>query len=105
MTAVFGSVAAASACVYSNPAPPQDPTARPDDTTASTASPTATSSGAPLAEIPKGAEGRVEKQADGTCLYVFREPSMDCPPDVQCNPGPPREPLAVKCPADDKTGP
>lgn len=94
-----------SACggqVYTNPGPPDEPTTQPVDTTApvDTAAPTGT--GAPLAEIPKDEKGRVEKQADGTCLYIFPYPEGHCPPGASCNPGPPREPLAVKCPADAK---
>lgn len=99
--------ASAAACggerVYSNPERPEDP--KPVDTTApdATAAPRASSS-APLADIPKG-NGRVAKQSDGTCLYIFPDGGDDCPPEVDCNPGPPREPLAVKCPPDAKKDP
>ena len=42
----------------------------------------------PKAQHPE----RVQKRDDGTCWEM---PSMECPPDVHCNPGPPRE---VQCP-------
>lgn len=96
------------ACVYSNPAPPEQPSSQPTpSSTATTPAPTgAPTGGAPLSDIPKNGGGHVTKQADGTCLYVFPDPVDDCPPEVDCNPGPPRAPLHVKCPADgDKPSP
>jgi hypothetical protein len=75
-------------------------TAQPD--TSPTAAPTASASAAPttgeLQDPPKDGGGEVVAQKDGTCLYVFPDPKMDCPPTARCNPGPPREPLRVKCP-------
>ena len=47
---------------------------------------------------PEGGGGTVRKLADGSCVYVFPEPKMDCPVGATCNPGPPREPLKVACP-------
>lgn len=109
MTAAFG---AACGHVYTNPAgPTTEPTtqpvdtASPDATTAPTTTPTTaptTTGGAPVGEIPKDAKGHVRKQKDGTCLYFAPEPEMDCPPGASCNPGPPQDPVVVKCPADAK---
>src|SRR5215212_3202449 len=84
MTAVF-----APACeprIYRNPGPPDQP-------------PQTTPTSDPLADPPEGAEpgGRVEKQPDGTCLYVYPRPEMEpCPPEERCNPGPPRAPVPMK---------
>lgn len=36
--------------------------------------------------------GRVEKQADGSCIEYFH---VECPANVRCNPPPPRK---VRCP-------
>jgi hypothetical protein len=55
-----------------------------------------------LADPPKDGPGKIVKQADGTCLYVYPEPSMECPPASYCNPGPPQDPLKVKCPTVDE---
>ncbi|MFO0618323.1 MAG: hypothetical protein U0414_37360 [Polyangiaceae bacterium] len=83
---------------HTNPGPPvTSPT--PQET--SGPAPTASGSpgpGRPLAEVPKDGGGHVEKRPDGTCVYVFPPPDMTCPDDMACNPGPPREPLDVRCP-------
>lgn len=77
--------------------PPERPHVNPGPpTTDPTAQPSATSG---LPDAPNDGSGRVEKRADGTCVYVYPPPDTSCPPDVQCNPGPPREPMPVKCPA------
>ena len=84
--------------VYENPGRPTDV---PPETTATTApgeTPPPADSGE-LQDPPKDGEGKVVVQEDGSCLYVFPYPKDDhCPPDAHCNPGPPREPLRVKCP-------
>ena len=96
--------------VYRNPMPPQEPqppetiptSEEPDTSPTSeptTDSPTGATSPEALPDPPKDGGGKVEKQEDGTCLYVYPRPPMEsCPPNVRCNPGPPRQPLAVKCP-------
>lgn len=110
--------------VYSNPGYPEDPSAHPTTAPSApateTAAPTTNASSAPVAsttpsatphdeepfaEIPKDGGGKVVKQPDGTCKYVFPERDFSCPPTMHCNPGPPQKPLKVKCPADGKTQP
>ncbi|MFO0618321.1 MAG: hypothetical protein U0414_37350 [Polyangiaceae bacterium] len=116
--------------VYSNPGYPEDPSAHPTTSasapatatpvvSASTAPSTPSSSSAatapttsapprdeePLAEIPKNGGGKVVKQPDGSCKYVFPVEDVSCPPTVHCNPGPPQKPIKVKCPPDGKTQP
>jgi hypothetical protein len=105
-TAVFA--AGCPGRVYRNPGPPTETppettataassdTAAPD--TAPTAAPTTSASAEVLPDPPKDGGGEVKAQADGTCLYVFPYPKDNCPPTAHCNPGPPREPLRVKCP-------
>lgn len=89
--------------VYRNPGPPEQPPPRevtptnPGPPTEPQVAPT-TEPDKPLADAPKDGEGRIEKQSDGTCLYIYPMPKKDCPVDATCNPGPPREPLHVKCP-------
>jgi len=97
--------------VYRNPGPPtepQPPEVTPQDApettptdepeTPSTDGPTTTSPEA-LPDAPKNGGGKIEKQSDGTCLYVYPRPKEEsCPPPKRCNPGPPRQPLPVKCP-------
>ncbi|MCK6593202.1 MAG: hypothetical protein L6Q76_37070 [Polyangiaceae bacterium] len=78
--------------VYRNPGPPVE--ARPPNTTP-TSEPTASPDGV---AGPPDEGGRIEKQPDGTCLYIYPYPKDDCPPHATCNPGPPREPMKVKCP-------
>jgi hypothetical protein len=46
---------------------------------------------------PDGAP--IDRRPDGTC---WQHPSSHCPPNVHCNPGPPRQ---VKCPAEPKKAP
>lgn len=89
--------------VYTNPGPPEEPTAQPDPTATPTTDPTTAPTGVePLTDAPTDGDGKIVKQADGTCLYVFKEPDMSCPPGAHCNPGPPQDPLKVKCPPDAK---
>ncbi|NUO51137.1 MAG: hypothetical protein HOV80_19950 [Polyangiaceae bacterium] len=111
-TAVFA--AGCPGRVYKNPGPPTETppditaTAAPSDTAAPAASgsaapttsaaPTASASAAVLPDAPKDGGGKIVAQADGTCLYVFPHEEMHCPPGAHCNPGPPQEPLRVKCP-------
>ncbi|NUP08910.1 MAG: hypothetical protein HOW73_22915 [Polyangiaceae bacterium] len=118
VTAVVGTAVVGSACVgrtYVNPGPPTGEkvtasasasasastapttTAAPTATTEPTSAPVASTE--PLPDPPKEGDGKVHKQPDGTCLYIFPEPSTpNCPPGAYCNPGPPREPIKVKCP-------
>lgn len=104
---------------YTNPGPPTlEPTAtatvaEPDPTVAptatATAAPTTTATTATVAtgsptgdalpDAPNDGSGRLERRADGTCVYLYDPPPMKCPPGAMCNPGPPRAPLPVKCPA------
>ena len=47
----------------------------------------------PKKDLPKATDpSRVRKNADGTCTQY---PSTECPPNIHCNPGPPRD---VECP-------
>ncbi len=94
--------------VYDNPPPPQMPEPTPEPLAPAGA---AGSTGAPVEPVgaeggradaslpdpPKGGDGRVVRNADGTCLYVYPTPVDRCPPEATCNPGPPRRPLPVKC--------
>ncbi len=44
-------------------------------------------------KLPKSQHpDRISRHPDGTCWEM---PSMECPPNVHCNPGPPHE---VQCP-------
>lgn len=106
-TAVFA--AGCPGRVYRNPGPPTETppettataaTTAPSDTAAPDTAPTAapTSDSGDLPDAPQDGGGRVVAQADGSCLYVFPEPKMSCPPAAHCNPGPPQAPLRVKCP-------
>lgn len=97
LTTVFAPGCQSSEQVHWNPESPESPrtSATPDTT------PTATVAGE-LTEAPKTPGGRVEAQPDGTCLYFAPPPDMTCPPTMQCNPGPPIEPVKVKCPDDKK---
>lgn len=107
-TALFGS--ACEPRVYRNPGPPQQPqppttASTPEPDTAPTASPdtppTATPDTPPkdgLPDPPNEKGGAIMRRDDGTCLYQFPPPDMSCPPTAHCNPGPPRKPIAVKCP-------
>lgn len=99
---------------YTNPPQPQEPepeqptstatvaapevSAEPNSEPVATASASATAKVAVLQDPPSNGGGKLVRQPDGTCLYVFPEPDMRCPPGARCNPGPPREPLRVKCP-------
>jgi hypothetical protein len=111
VTAVFSS--ACESRVYTNPrepqvtpttsTPPPDgtavPTAEPDASATPSAIPSATPDAvADLSPIPRDGGGTIKRQPDGTCLYVYPMPEMNCPPTASCNPGPPRRPLKVKCP-------
>src|SRR6185369_521231 len=99
--------------IYRNPGPPQEPrtpatapTAPPDGTAIATSEPVASAAPsasastspdvAPLSPIPTNAGGTVHRMSDGSCLYIYPELHMDCPPTARCNPGPPLE-LKVKC--------
>lgn len=92
---------------YYNPGPPEKTaTAEPTETAAPEASASAASttsaSAEALRDAPVGDGGSLAKQPDGTCLWVYPEPKMDCPPTATCNPGPPMPPLRVKCPDEKK---
>ncbi|MCU0685466.1 MAG: hypothetical protein MUF34_25035 [Polyangiaceae bacterium] len=109
-----------SACrqmTYTNPGPPEggsppEPTAPLEPTSAISASapvePAPSAEVAPptapitkleeLPDAPRDQEGRVVTNPDGSCAYHYPPPSMKCPPQAHCNPGPPRAPLKVKCP-------
>lgn len=120
VTAMF-----APACesrIYRNPGPPKEPQtpatasagstdgdAVPTSGPITTAVPPASASPEPepeeLKPIPENGGGRVEFLKDGTCLYVYPPPQMSCPPTATCNPGPPRQPLKVKCPKPVGNGP
>lgn len=113
---LFATAVLAPACsgrVYTNPGRPEEvPTTQPSETATPTSTPTTTATSAPttaattdpgpFAEIPKEGGGHVAKQPDGSCLYVFPERDFSCPPGAHCNPGPPQEPLKVRCPPDAK---
>jgi hypothetical protein len=111
LTAMF--TPACESRIYTNPGPPQTPptpptaaegpTDQPAIPTAApvvTAAPSASASAAvaELPPVPKDGDGTVHRSADGSCVYIYPRPSMKCPPHALCNPGPPREPLKVKCP-------
>jgi hypothetical protein len=111
LTAMF--TPACEGQIYRNPEPPQTPpptataaggpTAPPAIPTAApvvTAAPSASASAAvaALPPVPKDGEGTLHRSADGSCVYIYPPPDMSCPPHTFCNPGPPREPLKVKCP-------
>jgi hypothetical protein len=112
VTAMFAP--ACQGVTHTNPRQPQEPervqptatatvaapeaSAEPNREPVPTASASAAAKAAALQDPPPNGEGRVVRQPDGTCLYVFPDPQKECPRDVDCNPGPPREPLRVKCP-------
>jgi hypothetical protein len=121
VTAIFGP--ACESHVYTNPGPPEQPSASatepPTDPTVSpTVSPTAAAPASAVASThatntvatgqpsavaslppgPSGVPGTLRKLPDGTCAFEFPPPSMDCEPGEHCNPGPPRAPIKVKCP-------
>lgn len=91
-TAVF-TPACTEEQIFRNPPVPRP---LPTDT-----APTATVAGE-LPEAPNTPPGRVEQQPDGTCLYFAPPPDLTCPPNMACNPGPPTEPVRVKCPDAEK---
>lgn len=102
-----------------NPVPPTEPTATGEPVTSATATapPTATVAGMPTSTptatptttpsaLPVAEPGaNIMRKPDGTCLEIFPEPSMECPPHSHCNPGPPREPEPVQCPPTSPRGP
>jgi hypothetical protein len=112
ITAMFAP--ACQGVTYTNPTQPKEPEPEQPTATATVAAPdvsaepnrepvapASTSAAAKVAvlqEPPPNGGGRVVRQPDGTCLYVFPDPVVTCPPNMDCNPGPPREPLRVKCP-------
>lgn len=99
---------------YTNPPHPQEPEPAQPTSTATVAAPevsaepigepmapasaSASAKVAVLGDPPSNGGGKVVRQPNGKCIYVFPEPDMKCPPGAYCNPGPPREPLPVKCP-------
>jgi hypothetical protein len=94
---------ACSGRTHTNPREPEErpqpeptetavPTAQPEPTATAAASGSATAIDlAKLPVVPKDANGRFERNDDGSCTFYPRD---DCPPGATCNPGPPRQ---VRC--------
>jgi hypothetical protein len=90
----------------SNP-PPKSPQPEASASAAPTASEVSSATPAPsgsasavaaLPDAPKDEPGELVVLDDGSCQYRFYPHMPSCPPGVMCNPGPPRAPIAVKCP-------
>ena len=89
--------------VYTNPTPPTRPTVDDDAAVVTTTDPPvqATDAAAPqtgLPDPPNDGSGHLVVADNGDCLWQYNPPEMHCPPHAYCNPGPPRQPLHVKCP-------
>jgi hypothetical protein len=102
-TALFAPACASTR--HMNPGPSKEPPTEPEtpepetpEETPETPDTADTSPPGPLPDAPKDGGGKIVTQPDGTCLYRYPPPDMSCPPNRTCNPGPPRDPLRVKCP-------
>lgn len=95
----FGAGGCNEGRISENPPPPEPTPETKQQASASEPSaslPRPSGSSAPsLGEAPAGKE--IAMAADGTCSYLHVE-QVDCPPNVPCNPPPPRR-VTVACPA------